>query len=343
MDCSSPGSSVHGILQTRILEWVSISSFRGYSWPRDRTRIYPALQMGSLPTEPPGNPGGHSIHIYCSISEVCCLALSRVKYKSIGETNRNFLWVFFFFSFTVLLRMVLPTLLDLGPVLQTGFPGISLPYNPGGPRNDVRGPRSYGFRGTSKCVQVRNSVCSSQFKSVQEGCLTSHKFPQGPDPGFSSQRAWRPKQCDKRMHTLPHPHPSPACTQASRNSRPVCTLVSSEQQAVFLGPAVTHPRTPDAAWGRSFEPDPAMTLCQEGTQGLWGSQVSQVSLISRLPGIAKKFLELRGNWPNFPSSWGCSFLSFSLGNKYQIKYYFLLLILCQTAVYISSDLFSKSL
>jgi len=35
MDCSSPGSSVHGILQERILEWVAISYSRGSS-PRDR-------------------------------------------------------------------------------------------------------------------------------------------------------------------------------------------------------------------------------------------------------------------------------------------------------------------
>ena len=37
MDCSPPGSSVHGILQTRILEWVAIFFSRGSSWPRDRT------------------------------------------------------------------------------------------------------------------------------------------------------------------------------------------------------------------------------------------------------------------------------------------------------------------
>ena len=37
MDCSPPGSSVHGILQARILEWVAISSSRGSSWPRDHT------------------------------------------------------------------------------------------------------------------------------------------------------------------------------------------------------------------------------------------------------------------------------------------------------------------
>ena len=39
MDCSSPGSSVHGILQERIPEWVAISSSRGLSRPRDQTYI----------------------------------------------------------------------------------------------------------------------------------------------------------------------------------------------------------------------------------------------------------------------------------------------------------------
>ena len=39
MDCSLPGSSVHGIFQARILEWVAISSSRGSSWPRDRTQV----------------------------------------------------------------------------------------------------------------------------------------------------------------------------------------------------------------------------------------------------------------------------------------------------------------
>ena len=38
MDCSSPGSSVYGILQARILEWVVMPSFRGSSQPRDWTR-----------------------------------------------------------------------------------------------------------------------------------------------------------------------------------------------------------------------------------------------------------------------------------------------------------------
>ena len=39
MDCSPPGSSVHGVLQARILEWVAISSSTGSSPPRDQTCI----------------------------------------------------------------------------------------------------------------------------------------------------------------------------------------------------------------------------------------------------------------------------------------------------------------
>ena len=39
MDCSLPGSSIHGIFQARILEWVATSSSRGSSWPRDWTWV----------------------------------------------------------------------------------------------------------------------------------------------------------------------------------------------------------------------------------------------------------------------------------------------------------------
>ena len=39
VDCSLPSSSVHGILQARILEWVTISFSRGSSQHRDRTRV----------------------------------------------------------------------------------------------------------------------------------------------------------------------------------------------------------------------------------------------------------------------------------------------------------------
>ena len=39
MDCRPPGSSVYGILQARILEWVAMPSSKGSSQPRDRTHV----------------------------------------------------------------------------------------------------------------------------------------------------------------------------------------------------------------------------------------------------------------------------------------------------------------
>ena len=47
MDCSPPGSSVHGILQARTLEWVARPSSRGPSQPRDRTRVSCVSCLGS--------------------------------------------------------------------------------------------------------------------------------------------------------------------------------------------------------------------------------------------------------------------------------------------------------
>ena len=55
MDCSWPGSSVHRISQTRILEWVAISFSKGFSWPRDWTHVS-HLAGKFLPTEPPRKP-----------------------------------------------------------------------------------------------------------------------------------------------------------------------------------------------------------------------------------------------------------------------------------------------
>ena len=55
MDCSLPGSSVHGISQARILEWVAISFARGSSWLRDRTCIS-CTDMQSPSVLPPRKP-----------------------------------------------------------------------------------------------------------------------------------------------------------------------------------------------------------------------------------------------------------------------------------------------
>ena len=52
MDCSPPGSSVHGILQARILEWVAISHCRGSFLPRTEpmSLLYPGLAHGFFTT-----------------------------------------------------------------------------------------------------------------------------------------------------------------------------------------------------------------------------------------------------------------------------------------------------
>ena len=67
VDCSLPGPSVHGILQERILEWVTMPLFRGSSQPRDQTCMSYVSCIGSLPLPPPGKP---TIPVL-----MCCLTL----------------------------------------------------------------------------------------------------------------------------------------------------------------------------------------------------------------------------------------------------------------------------
>ena len=62
MDCSPPGSSVHGILQARILEWVAIPFSRGSSWSRDWNCISCGFCIVGrfFTAEPPGKPWYHT-------------------------------------------------------------------------------------------------------------------------------------------------------------------------------------------------------------------------------------------------------------------------------------------
>ena len=55
-DCSVPGSSVHGISQTKILEWVAISFFRGSSQSRDQNPCLLHREADSLPLNQQGSP-----------------------------------------------------------------------------------------------------------------------------------------------------------------------------------------------------------------------------------------------------------------------------------------------
>ena len=56
MDCSPPGSSVHGILQAGLLEWIAISFSSQSSWPRDQTHVscICCFAVDSLSSEPLG-------------------------------------------------------------------------------------------------------------------------------------------------------------------------------------------------------------------------------------------------------------------------------------------------
>ena len=58
MDCNPPSSSVHGILQAKILEWVVVPSSRGSSQPKDRTHISCVSCVAGrvFTTEPLGKP-----------------------------------------------------------------------------------------------------------------------------------------------------------------------------------------------------------------------------------------------------------------------------------------------
>ena len=65
VDCSPPVSSVHVILQARILEWVAMPSSRGSSQPRS-----PTLQADSLPSEPPGKPMNTGVGILSLLQRI---------------------------------------------------------------------------------------------------------------------------------------------------------------------------------------------------------------------------------------------------------------------------------
>ena len=55
MNYNLPGSSVHGILQARILEWIAKPSSRGSSWPRDGTKVS-QIAGRFFTTKPLGKP-----------------------------------------------------------------------------------------------------------------------------------------------------------------------------------------------------------------------------------------------------------------------------------------------
>ena len=65
MDCSLPGSYVHGILQARVLEWVSISSSWGSSQLKDQIHVSCGSPLAGrfFTTELPGKPNHKTVNV----------------------------------------------------------------------------------------------------------------------------------------------------------------------------------------------------------------------------------------------------------------------------------------
>ena len=63
VDCSPPGSSVHGVLQARTLEWVAMPFSRDRPDPGIKCKS-PPLQAYSSPHKPPGNPSKMNRYLY---------------------------------------------------------------------------------------------------------------------------------------------------------------------------------------------------------------------------------------------------------------------------------------
>ena len=84
-----PGSSVCGILQARILEWVAISFSRGSSRPRDRTHVSCLLcwQLGSLPQCHLGSPIKCWLALKWKWS--CIILIIRVDHLQLRVCSKN--------------------------------------------------------------------------------------------------------------------------------------------------------------------------------------------------------------------------------------------------------------
>ena len=85
MDCSPPGSSVHGIFQARILEWVAISSSRLSCQFRDQTHIssISSLAEGFFTSKPPGKPKGCYFQ-FSSVAQSCPTLCNPMNHSTPG-------------------------------------------------------------------------------------------------------------------------------------------------------------------------------------------------------------------------------------------------------------------
>ena len=91
IDCSPVGTSVCGIFQARVLEWVVISSSRGSSWPRDWTHTPSALALaaGFFTTVPPEKP--LIIYMYTHTHTHICFIHTHTQWKIMQHKRMNYI------------------------------------------------------------------------------------------------------------------------------------------------------------------------------------------------------------------------------------------------------------
>ena len=91
VDCSLSGSSVHGILQARILQWVAMPSSRGSSRPRDWTCVFyiSCIEAGSLSLALPGKPRTVEYYSAVKINELLIHATIYISIKRTLLSERS--------------------------------------------------------------------------------------------------------------------------------------------------------------------------------------------------------------------------------------------------------------
>ena len=103
MDCSPPGSSVHGIFQARTLEWVAMSSSRWSSQARDWTCVScgSCIEGRFFTTDPPGKPHNMSIILQFKKIITFCIFFIFIWECYIFSLIMKFKWGRFFMGFWI--------------------------------------------------------------------------------------------------------------------------------------------------------------------------------------------------------------------------------------------------
>ena len=94
MDCSPPGSSAHGVIQARILEWVTKPSSRGSSWPRDQTHFSYVFCIGRqvlYPSRLLGSP--RSVYLFVNNRNIVLDFYINSWLRSVGQRVSNMMLV----------------------------------------------------------------------------------------------------------------------------------------------------------------------------------------------------------------------------------------------------------